>query len=62
MVLFVLEEGWEGLVLGLVPHGCFIQEVSTSLGTLRAKLPCWPGGPVSSFKTRDSTSGLGKPF
>lgn len=61
MVQFVLAECWEGLVLGLVPHGCFIQEVSTSLGSPRAELPCWPGWPVSSFKTLDSTSGLGEP-
>lgn len=48
MVLFVLAECWEGLVMGLVPHGCFIQEVSTLLRRLRAELPSWRGWPVPS--------------
>lgn len=61
MVLFALAECWEGLVLGLVPHGCFIQGGQHFAGKAEAELPCWPGWPVSSFKTLDSTSGLGKP-
>lgn len=39
MFLFVLWEYWEALVLGLVPHGCFIQYISTLLG--RAPMLAW---------------------
>lgn len=52
MFLFALWEYWEALVLGLVPHGCFIQDISTLLGRLRAELPCWPGWPVSCVQDK----------
>lgn len=39
VVLFALAECWEGLVLGLVPHGCFIQGGQHFAGKAEGRAP-----------------------